>query len=134
MAPEHGLARTHPRSAWAAFPGWRVLMLDPATVLGVCLIVAVVVRLHGIHLVHTSDEGLWMLRSLGFGAALTRGDFEATYQSGHPGVTVMWTGVLGVGRDRLVSFLSARFVDFRAAQTAPVTWTCSERPGRRWPW
>jgi hypothetical protein len=119
MATESGVARTHPRRTWAVFPGWRALLLDPATVLGLCLVVAIALRLHGINLVHTSDEGLWMLRSLGFGSALTRGDYAATYQSGHPGVTVMWTGYLGIGRDRLVSFLLMRFPDFRAAQIGP---------------
>ena len=38
---------------------------------------------------------LWIERSVGFASAFGRGDFAATYQQYHPGVTVMW--LVGAG-------------------------------------
>lgn len=40
----------------------------------------------------TPDELLWVARSANFYSALRNGNFEATYQREHPGVTVMWAG------------------------------------------
>jgi len=45
----------------------------------------------------TWDELKWVFRSIGFLDALSRGDLAATFQAGHPGVTTMWCGVMGVG-------------------------------------
>jgi hypothetical protein len=44
----------------------------------------------------TPDERRWLQRSANFSYALQEGDFVSTYQTGHPGVTVMWAGVLGL--------------------------------------
>ena len=44
----------------------------------------------------TADEAAqWFKRSLAFERALEAGDLEGTWQSGHPGVTTMWAGLLG---------------------------------------
>ena len=43
----------------------------------------------------TADERLWLARSANFYQALGHGDFAATFQREHPGVTVMWAGTLG---------------------------------------
>jgi dolichyl-phosphate-mannose--protein O-mannosyl transferase len=43
----------------------------------------------------TIDEDLWLYRAANFYFALGQRDFQDTYQSGHPGVTAMWTGTLG---------------------------------------
>lgn len=40
----------------------------------------------------TADEPAWGKRSAGFYYALSNGDYAATYQTGHPGVTTMWAG------------------------------------------
>lgn len=40
----------------------------------------------------TDDERLWLARSANFYQALASGNFAATYQREHPGVTVMWAG------------------------------------------
>lgn len=43
----------------------------------------------------TDDEQKWLARSANFYWALAHGDFAATVQREHPGVTVMWAGTLG---------------------------------------
>lgn len=43
----------------------------------------------------TADERLWLTRSANFYYALAHGDLTATFQREHPGVTVMWAGLLG---------------------------------------
>ncbi len=63
-----------------------------------CLFIGLFARLYGLDLVFTSDEGYWMQRTVRFGGALFQGDYASTYRSGHPGVTVTWVGLAGVGR------------------------------------
>jgi hypothetical protein len=43
----------------------------------------------------TPDERKWLARSANFYLALNEGDPAATFQTEHPGVTVMWIGALG---------------------------------------
>jgi len=43
----------------------------------------------------TIDENRWLTRSANFQRALVHGEYEYTYQHGHPGVTIMWLGTLG---------------------------------------
>jgi 4-amino-4-deoxy-L-arabinose transferase-like glycosyltransferase len=50
----------------------------------------------------TPDEPNWVFRTLNFGAALARGDWAATAQTSHPGVTTMWLGSLGIAAQRVV--------------------------------
>ncbi|HZY43263.1 MAG TPA: glycosyltransferase family 39 protein [Anaerolineae bacterium] len=49
----------------------------------------------------TPDEPIWVLRSLNFATALSRGDWAGTAQIGHPGVTTMWLGSIGIVLKRL---------------------------------
>ena len=42
----------------------------------------------------TPDESLWLYRSGNFYYALGQREFEQTFQKSHPGVTLMWAGVL----------------------------------------
>jgi hypothetical protein len=51
----------------------------------------------------TSDEPLWIVRSIAFLQGLLTGDLGATLQTGHPGVTTMWTGSLGLILDYLLN-------------------------------
>jgi hypothetical protein len=44
----------------------------------------------------TPDEYRWLGRSRNFLAGIVSGDWAATLQTGHPGVTTMWTGSLGI--------------------------------------
>src|SRR5688572_3806130 len=41
------------------------------------------------------DERSWLTRSGNFYLALASGDWAATFQRYHPGVTTMWLGMLG---------------------------------------
>jgi 4-amino-4-deoxy-L-arabinose transferase-like glycosyltransferase len=49
----------------------------------------------------TPDEPNWVWRSLAFSRALSEGDWLSTAQIGHPGVTTMWLGSLGIVLKRL---------------------------------
>ncbi len=49
----------------------------------------------------TIDENNWLQRSGGFFKALRMGDYRKTYQSVHPGVTVMWLGSGGMLKEYL---------------------------------
>lgn len=44
----------------------------------------------------TPDERKWLARSANFTWAIAHGDFAHTFQREHPGVTVMWAGMLGI--------------------------------------
>jgi hypothetical protein len=59
------------------------------------LILLLVPRLADLDALVTPDEPLWIARSANFYEALKSGDFAATYQYVHPGVTVMWLGAFG---------------------------------------
>ena len=61
----------------------------------------------------TPDEPAWVLRSLNFSQALARGDWAATAQMGHPGVTTMWLGSLGIAVKRAID---------PAAATEAIDW------------
>lgn len=61
----------------------------------------------------TPDEPVWVLRSLNFSQALARGEWAATAQMGHPGVTTMWLGSLGIAVKRAVDPVAA---------TEAITW------------
>ncbi|MCC7370862.1 MAG: glycosyltransferase family 39 protein [Chloroflexi bacterium] len=45
----------------------------------------------------TTDELFWVGRAAAFGRAIETGQFSGTFQTGHPGVTTMWTAWLGMG-------------------------------------
>jgi hypothetical protein len=77
------------------------------------------VRLTGLDLYATTDEGYWMQRSVRFGAALARGDLTSTYRAGHPGVSVMWTGLLGIGPERLAPFRPERYTRYEVLEPDP---------------
>jgi 4-amino-4-deoxy-L-arabinose transferase-like glycosyltransferase len=111
QADQHHPLRARLAGARLAGRAWAVL-LDPGVILSAMLLVAVLTRLYGMDITHTSDEAYWMQRSLRFGAALVRGDLELTYRTGHPGVTVMWTGLIGIGPERLEHYLPQRFTSF----------------------
>ncbi len=49
-------------------------------------------RLAALDVFVTSDEDNWHKRSLAFRTALQERDWQATYQTGHPGVLTMWAG------------------------------------------
>jgi len=72
------------RKTWIAF------------IMGVSLLTAfLLTRLPALDRFATIDETKWMLRSANFYQALRQGNFENTFQSEHPGVTIMWAGTAG---------------------------------------
>ena len=44
----------------------------------------------------TGDEPRWVIRSMSFLTGLLTADWPSTLQTGHPGVTTMWSGSLGL--------------------------------------
>ena len=109
-----GLA--HPARPWSGRLDRAVAV---ACLLGVCFVLALLPRLVGLGTTLTSDEGYWMQRTVAFGAALTRGDLKSTYRSGHPGVTVTWIGLLGIGPGRAASFRPSQYLRLEELQRTP---------------
>ncbi len=60
----------------------------------------------------TADERKWLNRSGNFYLALSHGDWAATFQKAHPGVTVTWLGMLGYLQE---------FPDFVRVTSEPIT-------------
>jgi len=60
------------------------------------LLAAWLPRVLALDTVVTIDERKWLARSANFYQALNQGDWSATFQREHPGVTVMWAGMLGL--------------------------------------
>jgi hypothetical protein len=92
------------RSAWQA----RVVRVAVVG-LGIFLLAAAI-RLYAIDAYVTIDESRWVQRAADFAAYVGRGKPEETFIIGHPGVTTMWTALLGMGPERAhrFSFLEGR--------------------------
>ncbi len=58
--------------------------------------VALALRLAGLNSFLTPDETVWVTGTTQFLAALSANDWAATNVSGHPGVTTLWAGSLGL--------------------------------------
>src|SRR3712207_6015960 len=97
----------------------RHVVAHPSVVLAAMVALALALRVVGSVPVITSDEGYWMMRTLRFGAALAAGDWDETYRSGHPGVTVMWVGLLGIGPGGLAPYLPRAYARFERLQYSP---------------
>lgn len=95
------------------------LVREPMVLAALCIAVGLWARLYGLNLVHTSDEGYWLQRTVRFGDALLTGDFAATYRSGHPGVAVMWTGLVGIGPERVRAYAGEPSRSAPALEAAP---------------
>jgi hypothetical protein len=101
-------------------PGWLArLAREPMVLAALCVFLGLWARLYGLNLAYTSDEGYWLQRTVRFGDALLTGDFAATFRSGHPGVTVMWIGLLGIGPERVRAYAGEQSVSAPALESAP---------------
>lgn len=62
----------------------------------------------------SSDESLWMKRSLSFVSALEQGHFSETFTAHHPGVTATWLGgaVIWMSSGRHSAAEWARSIEF----------------------
>lgn len=69
---------------------------QPRRVGAAIFIVALFVRLLPLGLYVTPDEPIWVLRSARLVDAVKRGDMQAIPQTGHPGLTTMALGALGI--------------------------------------
>jgi 4-amino-4-deoxy-L-arabinose transferase-like glycosyltransferase len=67
----------------------------------IIFVLALSTRLGAIKQYVTPDEPIWVMRSINFATALSRGEWAATAQIGHPGVTTMWLGSIGILLKRL---------------------------------
>lgn len=77
--------------------GKKLNTLVEILVLPLCLfVVALLPRLMELDVFLTPDEYRWVGRSRDFLDGILSGDWAATLQAGHPGVTTMWTGSLGI--------------------------------------
>jgi hypothetical protein len=76
----------------------------------VILVLAAGVRFWALDAYVTIDESRWVQRASDFWALIGQGNREDTFVIGHPGVTTMWTALLGMGpeRARHFSFLEGR--------------------------
>ena len=74
------------------------LSVSPSLLLlsSVILLLALLPRLGAIDRYITPDELHWVDRSIKFSTAIAHGQWRDTIQSGHPGVTTMWLGSLGI--------------------------------------
>lgn len=102
------------------FPPWlHELIRDPLVVAGFCLMLGVAARAYGLNLAYTSDEGYWLQRSVRFGDAVLNGVWGATARSGHPGVTVMWLGSLGIGPEQIRAYAGEVSASAATLEQAP---------------
>lgn len=84
---------TPPYSTIAGLRAARVLGWLPTLLI---LLVALLLRIAQLNDFYTTDEAyFWQGRVARFAAAVRMGDWAATNQTGHPGVTTMWLGSLG---------------------------------------
>jgi len=73
-------------------------------------VLAAAIRLFAIDAYVTIDESRWVQRASDFSAHMSQGNLTETFIIGHPGVTTMWTALIGMGpeRARHFSFLEGR--------------------------
>ena len=69
----------------------------------IIFLLALLPRLSAIDRSVTPDELHWVDRSIRFSNAVAQGHWADTVQAGHPGVTTMWLGSLGIAIQRLIA-------------------------------
>ena len=87
----------------AARPAWRGEALRLIASLAVVAL-ALAVRLPQLDRYATIDESRWVGRSADFAMYLAGRDWDKTFVVGHPGVTTMWLGSLGLGAEQALAF------------------------------
>lgn len=112
-----GATPASPAGAGPAPAPRQALSSRRSAIAGFLLVVALAAlpRVAGRDAFLTPDEVLWLGRTWAFAEAWRTGDWPATYQSGHPGVTTMWLGWLGLalaglpeGSSSMAAFAAAR--------------------------
>ena len=110
------------RSRASSFTDGNLANFEVGIAVGLFLI-ALLPRAFGLGIFITSDEPLWMTRSLLSLEALLAGNPADTLQTGHPGVTTMWTGSVGLGLAYLRQMPTATFQEFLASLPARLRGT-----------
>ena len=107
----------------------RSAVLLCSALLVACFGLALVTRLVGLDVALTADEPLWMQRSVRFGTAVLNETPIATYGAGHPGVTVMWAGFMGLGPERTARASADRYHQLDRLTRAPefLSWLSTAR-------
>ena len=90
---------------------WTGKVPDWALAVGV-FILALLPRVINLAAIITPDERRWAERSVGFFTALLQQDWAHTFQTGHPGVTTMWTGTMGLWGKYLIESQPGSILDF----------------------
>jgi len=84
-----------------------VILNDDRLLAAALFLVALFPRLLALSQFITGDEPRWVVRSMAFLTGLLTADWALTLQTGHPGVTTMWTGSLGLALDYLINHQAA---------------------------
>jgi 4-amino-4-deoxy-L-arabinose transferase-like glycosyltransferase len=82
---------------------WRTQLLRLGLAL-LATLLTVLLRLPALDRYATIDESRWVGRAADFSAYLQGHDYDRTYLVGHPGVTTMWLGALGLGPGQARAF------------------------------
>ena len=82
-------------------------------VLGLVVLAIFLPRAPGLGRFVTPDEYKWIARSANFYSAIRLHDFASTFQTGHPGVAVMWAGTAAFLKD------FPEYVDLQTKQLTP---------------
>jgi len=96
---------------WNRLRGSSLPWRDRLALVGI-FVVALLLRLSAWGDFITPDELTWVFRSSHFLDALIHREWAATAQSGHPGVTTMWLGALGILLHRLLDPSVAAHLDW----------------------
>lgn len=81
------------------------------------LLLALLPRITTLGALITPDERRWVERSVAFFSALLQQDWVNTFQEGHPGVTTMWTGALGLWAKYLTAGTDMPLLDYLSQVT-----------------
>src|SRR6266496_2128031 len=102
------LAPPAPELTSAAGRAWAGTIVWPAVALALVFGLALWLRLIGLGGAVTEDEDQWIARSGTFARGLETRDWQRTFLTGHPGVTVMWVTSLTLGLERAAPFAVVR--------------------------
>ena len=114
-----------------SLPHWRQLL---AAI--VIFFLALLPRLGALDRYVTPDELHWVDRSIRFSQALSRGDLASTIQAGHPGVTTMWLGSLGLTAQQLfnpAAPVPSKLVEFDPQDAHAMRYLAQFLTPMRWP-
>ena len=95
-----------------ARPAWQLAAVG-------IFVLALVPRLVGLEQHLTADDQDWVRRAVRFGQAVEQRNLRGTFQSGHPGVPVLWLASLSIGRERTAE-LAPLLGNLPALEKAPA--------------